>query len=221
MRQQKLFVATVGSVLSLGLAFTPVANADVSASAAVSSMYLWRGQNIGDGSPAVSGDLKYSQSGFYTGICGSSGDDTAGYEYDLFGGWAGEFEGFRVDLSAWNYVYPDGGQTDDTFGDLSEVVLGLGFGPVTFTYYDNVAGGSGYEYYTLGADYKQFNFLIGMAEPEAVDSGYMHLNAKYNYNANLSFTLSKVIEDEAEDTADEIDRDMNFVVSYALPIDLK
>ena len=222
MKYKKLLVAvTSGRIFSLGLALSQATNAEVSASAAVSSLYLWRGQNISDGSPAVSGELKYKESGFYTGIWGSSGDDTLGNEYDLFGGWGGEFEGIRVDASLWNYVYPDGNTTDDTFGDLSEVVLGLGYGPVTFTYYDNIAGATGYEYYTLSGDYAQFNALLGISDSAAADSDYMHLNLKYNYNANLSFTLAKIIDDDAEDTASELDHDPNFVVSYSLPLDLK
>src|SRR5690606_40104779 len=45
--------------------------------------------------------------------------------------------------------------------DLSEVILSLGYGPFSFAYYDNVAGGSGYEYYTLGASFGQFAVNVG------------------------------------------------------------
>ena len=66
-------------IAALALAGTAIvaspAMAEVSASAAVANMYLWRGIDLGDGSAAVSGDLVYSNSGAYVGIWVSSGDD--------------------------------------------------------------------------------------------------------------------------------------------------
>lgn len=198
---------TAGSI-----AVAPVALAEVSASVAVASTYLWRGYDLGSGTPAVSGDITVSEGGFYAGVWGSSGDEALGTEYDLYAGWGGEFGGLSVDLSVWNYIYPTGDAELD-FGDASEVILGLGFGPVSFTYYDNVAGGSGYEYYTLGAGFGSFSATLGLHDnPEGEDP--MHLDISYAYNDNLSFTISQLVEDE-----DEGD-DLKFVVSYSLPLDM-
>lgn len=211
------------SVMAAALS-APSAHAELSASAGVASTYLWRGYDLGSGTPAVFGDLKYSASGFYTGIWGSSGDTSAGTEYDLFAGYGtsfGEDDFFSVDISVWNYVYPTGpGYLDDEttaeleetdFGDLTDVVLSLGVGPVAFTYYDNVAGATSYEYYTLGGSFSAFSLLVGMHDnPEGEDP--VHLNLSYAYNDNLSFTFSQFVADEPEDD------DLKFVVSYSIPI---
>jgi uncharacterized protein (TIGR02001 family) len=202
----------------------PAAHAEVSASAGVASTYLWRGYDLGSGTPAVFGDLKYSNSGFYTGVWGSSGDTGAGTEYDLFAGYGtsfGENDFFSVDISVWNYVYPTGnGYVDDEstpeleetdFGDLTDVVLSVGVGPVAFTYYDNVAGATSYEYYTLSGSISAFSLLVGMHDNAEGDDP-VHVNLSYAFNDNLSFTLSQFVADEPEGD------DLKFVVSYSIPI---
>lgn len=214
---RKVLSNSVAAVVlaTTGLAVSGNAAAvEVSASAAVASTYLWRGYDLGSGTPAVSGDLSVSAGGAYAGIWGSSGDTAAGSEYDLFAGYGMEVGGLSIDLSVWNYNYPTGagytpGGTD--FGDLTDVVLSLGYGPFSFAYYDNVAGASGYEYYTLGAEFGQFAFLVGKHDNPAGEDP-VHLNITYSYNDNLSFTLSQFIEDKP------VDDDLKFVVSYSIPI---
>ena len=205
------------SVIAAG-AFAPVANAEVSASVGVASTYLWRGVDLGSGTPAVSGDLNYSAAGFYTGIWGSSGDTAAGTEYDLYAGYGisfGSDDMFSVDLSVWNYNYPTGPDEID-FGDLTEVVLSIGVGPVAFTMYDNIAAdgvpsANGYAYYTVSGGVGAFSLTVGMHD-NATGDDPVHVNLDYAYNDNLTFTLSQFVADEADDD------DMKFVVSYSLPI---
>lgn len=206
--------ASIAAAVIAAASFAPAANAEVSASAGVASMYYWRGIDLGDGSPAVYGDLKYTVGGAYVGIWGSSGDDTLGNEYDYFAGYGGEMGGFRYDLSVWNYNYSDLGARDDTTGELTEVIATLGFGPVTFQYYDNVAGSSGYEYYTLAGNLGQFTLKAGFHDTVG-DGDMTHVDLTYAYNSNLSFTLGKVVDEEEDGTYDD---DMNFVVTYSLPI---
>lgn len=217
-----------GSVAASALAvssFTSTAYAEVSASVGIATTYLFRGYDLGSGTPAVSGDLTYSNSGFYTGAWASSGDTEAGTEYDLYAGYGrsfGENDMFSVDLSVWNYIYPTGpgltdnpnaaditGETD--FGDWTEVALSVGVGPVAFTYYDNISGNAGYEYYTLSGTVAAFSLTVGMHDnPEGDDP--VHVNLGYAYSDNLAFTLSQFVTDEPEGD------DLKFVVSYSLPI---
>ncbi|MCK9467984.1 MAG: histidine kinase [Porticoccaceae bacterium] len=189
---------------------------EVSASAAVASTYLWRGYDVGSGTPAVSGDLVVSHGGAYAGIWGSSGDTSAGSEYNIFAGYAFEVGGLTVDLSVWNWIYPTtstiGGE-NARFGDISEVVLGLGYGRFRFAYYDNVAGDSGYGYYTLGADLGPFSLLVGQHNVPGGDDP-VHVDLSYAYNNNLSFTLSQFVSDEPADD------NLKFVVAYSFPINL-
>jgi len=220
---KKLLTASVAAIVaSMGLSAAAGA-AEVVATAAVANMYLWRGQDLGYGDPAVSGDLKVTESGFTLGAWGSSGDATNGTEYDVWAGYGGATGDFRYDLSFWTYVYPSTTKDDvdpdkDNIGKLSEGVLTLGYGPVTFMYYDNIAGAPNYYYYTLGATFGAFSALVGYStdkDPNDDTVDYTHLDISYAYNENLSFTLSQVV-DESPDTA--VDDDLKFVVKYAIPL---
>lgn len=223
-------VAVLGSTGLVSTATYAQMPGELSASAGVASMYLFRGIDLGDGSAAVFGDLVYSIGGAYVGVWGSSGDSALGNEYDLIAGYNGEAAGFSYGLGVINYNYSDAGlrdgvldEDDDTTGELTEVVATLGYGPVTAAYYDNVAGLAGFEYYTLAATMGQFTLLAGMHDFEEDDADMTHVDLSYAYNDRLAFTLSKVVEDDAEDKRaglDGYDDDLKVVVSYSLPIDL-
>lgn len=216
-------LAALGLAVSGSMLATQQATAfEVEASAAVSNMYFWRGQDLGNGSPAISGDIVVSQSGAYAGIWGSSGDDVLGNEYDLFAGYGGSVGDFSYDISVWNYVYPNDPSGEvDAIGTLSEVIASVGFGPATFTYYDNVAGGAGYEYYTLEAGAGSFSGKVGFSDSPGDGIDYYHLDLTYSYNDNLSFTVSKLDNKDSSESEGGANEDTLFVVAYSLPIDLK
>lgn len=211
-----------GSVMALS-AIAPVANAEVSASVGVASTYLWRGQDLGTGTPAVSGDLTYSRSGFYTGIWVSSGDTALGTEYDIYAGYGTEIGGLSVDLSVWTYVNPNIPTFDengdatidqrDTFGDATDAILGLGYGPVSFTWINNVIV-SDVNYFALGYSLEAFSLNYGFFVGDNANE-YSHLDLTYSYNDNLAFTFSQVVDDN--DNA--VDDDLKFVVSYSIPLE--
>lgn len=215
---KKLIASSVAAAVVSAASFAPVANAEVSASVGVASSYLWRGLDLGSGTPAVSGDLSYSAGGAYFGTWVSSGDTSAGTEYDLYAGYGGEAGGFSYDLSVWNYVYPGGGSQEDTFGDLTEVILGVGFGPVSFAWYENVATNGGdetYRYFTLGASHGAFSATVGHHDTKDTGLSMTHVDFSYAYNDNLTFTLSQVVKDQD----DSFDDDLKLVASYSLPIE--
>jgi uncharacterized protein (TIGR02001 family) len=219
---------------------------EVSASATVASMYLWRGLDLGNGAAAVSGDLTASIAGAYAGVWTSSGDSAAGNEYDLYIGYGGEVEDFSYDLSVWTYSYPTSPDDADTPEDerqgntfsLTDAILSLGYMGASFSYYMPLAGDEDYSYITLGYSAGAFGATLGMASGVAnvgettetvySDSDYMHLDLSYAYNDNLTFTVSKVIsqslkaDDAATSEEDEnyVDEDVKVVVSYSLPIEM-
>lgn len=216
---------TIKTLLATAVAASAIAApamAEVGASVGVASTYLWRGYDLGSGTPAVSGDLSYSNSGAYVGVWGSSGDTSAGTEYDLYAGYGMEFDsGFSFDISAWNYVYPTGGgytDGDTDIFELTDVILTVGFGPVSFSYYEPVAYGSGgdYNYYTLSGSFGAFSLTAGMHDNG--DDTAVHINLDYAYNDNLTFTLSQFTdkEDAAIFGADK--GDLKFVVGYSIPL---
>jgi hypothetical protein len=205
--KQKLIASAIALSAMAGFA-VPAAHADVTATVGAGNMYYWRGLDLGGGASAW-GDLKYSESGFYTGIWGGSGDGTMGNEYDLYAGYGAAIGDFKYDLSVWTYSYPSA-EAPLSPGDLSEAVLMLGYGPIAFTYYDNIAGGSGYTYMTLAATFGDFTVKYG----EHKDS-MSHVDLTYAFNSKVSFTLGKVVDDVDGAFSDEA----QFVVGFTLPIE--
>ena len=212
---KKLLVSSIAASAMAFSALAPVANAEVSASVGVANMYYWRGLDLGNGDPAVSGDINVSANGLYAGVWGSSGDAVLGQEYDLYLGYGGEAGGFSYDVSVWNYNYPsatdaNGLDASPDIGDLTEVVGSVGFGPVTATYYHGVQDLEDYWYATLEASFDKFSIKYGLHEHDLA-----HVDLSYAYNDNLSFMLGKVVDDVDE----AFDDDLKFVVSYSLPIE--
>lgn len=210
LRLSALSLAVAGA---MSVAAPTVANAEVAASVGIANMYLWRGQELGNGDAAISGDLSYSNSGFYTGIWASSGDSSNGSEYDLYAGYAAEFSGVSVDVSVWTYTYPNNSANKDP-GELSDAVISLGFAGLSATVYDNIAGGSGDIYYTLGYGYGAFSVLVGKHDLTKEESANeVHVDLGYAYNDNLSFTISQQVDNEGDNGRPK------FVVGYSLPIE--
>ena len=222
---KSLLAGAVATAAITAGTFAPVANAEVSASVGVASTYLWRGFDLGTGVPAVSGSLDYAESGFYAGIWGSSGDTSAGTEYDLYAGYGAEFGDFFFDVSVVNYLYPTGAfAEEESFGDFVEGIVSIGYGPVSFTYYDNLVGAEegeegryaaveDYYYYSLAVEFGAFSAAYGKHE-EGFDND-SHLDLSYAYNDNLAFTVSIPVDNDA----DEDTREPFFVVSYSMPIE--
>lgn len=216
----------LATAMTAGLAATTTQAADieVSASAAVANMYLWRGINLGsagetgNGVPAISGDLSVGVAGAYAGVWTSSGDAEYGQEYDLYLGYGGETGDFSYDLSIWSYNYSDGGATDETFTRNSEVILGMGFMGAEVGIYKQVGSDVDNDnmYYSLGYGISSFSGLVGYTDVGARGGDYTHLDLTYAYNDNISFTVSKIIDVET----DGLDEDPKVVVSYSLPIEL-
>jgi len=94
-------------VLATAAALTTpmVAQAELSANAAATSNYIWRGVTQSNDQAAVSGGVDFANSGFYAGVWASnlSGSE---YELDLYGGYSGEVSGFGYDVGIITYQYP-------------------------------------------------------------------------------------------------------------------
>ncbi|SMF12521.1 conserved hypothetical protein [Alteromonadaceae bacterium Bs31] len=224
---QKVLAAALAGSLALS-AVAPIASAEVSGSVGVASTYLWRGVDLGSGTPAVSGSLDYSASGFYAGIWGSSGDTANGTEYDLYLGYGGEAGKFSYDLSVWTYSYPTGAAQEElgTPGNLAEAVIALGYGPVSFSYFDAIAAptddAEDYTYMTLGLSLEAFSVTYGVHNEQGLDLS--HIDFSYAYNDNLSFTISAQIDNDNGDLEEGDEgyvgtTDPTFVVSYSMPIE--
>lgn len=208
---KKVLPLSVAAAVTLGALAAP-AMAEVEASVGLATTYLFRGLDLGGGSPAFSGDLSYSHdSGVYASVWTSSGDDSLGTEYDLIAGWGGEFGGVGVDIGLVNYVYPN---SDVEVGDFSEAYLGLSIADLSFYYYDNIAGAPGDAYYTVSYAMGKYSAAIGQYSADAADSDYTHLDLSYAYNDNVSLTLSTMLDEDTESATN----DTTLVLSYSMPV---
>jgi uncharacterized protein (TIGR02001 family) len=206
------------------MAVPMAAQAESSASVAVSNMYLWRGLNLSPNGGAVSGSLDYSHaSGFYAGVWGTSEDE--GSETDLYLGYGGEVSGFSYDVSYWEYVYPEerdaGKQLSISDSDASEYVISLGYGPGTFTAYINAdSDNDDNKYFTLSGEFGKFSATYGWWDLENPDDSdeYSHITLGYAATDELSFSVSKASSDRSDDLG--VEEDPLFAVTWAKSFDL-
>ena len=102
----KLKSAIAISTLVLMGATSTAAYAEVTANAAATSNYLWRGQEQTGGDAAISGGIDYAnESGFYAGTWASNASwaDEMTYELDLYAGFGGDInENMSYDVG---YIY--------------------------------------------------------------------------------------------------------------------
>lgn len=229
-----LMKKTLASAVAAATLAAVPAYAEVSASAGIASSYLFRGLDLGSGTPAVSGALNFNSNGFYSGIWGTSGDEARGAKYELSAGYNGNVGNFSYGLGAISYNYPS--QANSELGDYSDAVIMLGYGPVSFGAYIPVGkedSSGDYSYFTLGTSFRDFSFLLGMHSDDVAGGGVVgggivgcdvdagsskskcspvHLDVTYAYNDNLSFTVSQFIADAP------FEDKLKFVVSFGIPI---
>jgi len=205
----------IASAMTTGLVATQAAHAEVSASAAVASSYLWRGQNLSAGAAVVSGSLDYAnESGLYAGVWTSSGDSSLGTETDLYVGFAGEAGAVGFDIGYVTYLYTE--TAADEIDDAAEFYLGLSYDIAGLTLYKSSDSDVDGMYAVLGADIPDTSFSVALGSNFDTGSDYAHLDVTYAYNDQISFTASKIIDEEIEDSMDKSTR---YVVSYSLPIE--
>ncbi|WP_029408178.1 TorF family putative porin [Thiomicrorhabdus sp. Milos-T2] len=185
-----------------------VAQAGVSANAGLVSTYVFRGAlQTTTEKPTASAGLDYEHdSGFYIGTWGSSLEDSSSLEYDLYGGWGGEFSGVSVGLGATGYYYTD--SNADTYEEFN---ASLGYGPISIAY-DNgttgVKGGSDtwYTHKAISGTYAGFTGTYGVNEAEA-DKNMPYLQLDYGFEVAKGFdgTVSYIKAMDDDSTVDDKD----------------
>lgn len=226
--KQKLVAGAIALSAMAGFSVPAVHAAEVAASVSASNMYYWRGYDLGGGAALVA-DVNVSQSGFYSGIWASSGDELLGTEWDVYVGYGFEAGPVSVDFNYTTYMYPSvpGAGVDGVenlgFDDVSDVAVTLGFAAsedLSFKAMYRLGVGDlladdNYSYATVSATYAKFTALVG---EHSDDSGtydeVTHLDLSYAFNDKLTFTLGKVIDQGVSEANDEL----KFVATLSLPI---
>ena len=105
MKKSIVLATAVASVLASG-----VATADLSANAAVTSNYIWRGVTQTSDQAAGQGGIDWgNDSGIYAGTWVSNvnfANSDDGYEMDVYAGFAGEAGSIGYDIGVISYQYP-------------------------------------------------------------------------------------------------------------------
>ena len=218
-QMKKLLPVTGAAALAFTALATPIAaQAEVSSSAAIASMYLWRGQDISDHKPAMSGDITYSHdSGAYASLWVSS-EGTAGqsYEADVTIGYSGSAGDIGYDVGVYKIWYPE---TEQKFHEAGvETYVDISYMDYGFKAYVDTKGDKDYSYYTLYGGYEKFSALIGMNDADDDSGDYKHFDISYAATDSLSFTYSKVF---SRDDASTLATEPLIMLSYSIPVDMK
>lgn len=122
----------------------PPSDITITGTAAVVSQYRFRGLSQSNNQPVVQGSMTVSHSsGLYVSVWGSSASsngfndspiDIGGTEIDIYGGFAKDLGGVKVDVGVYGYIYPGSGNTNggqnsnyvEVYGSLAKTL-----GPVT------------------------------------------------------------------------------------------
>jgi uncharacterized protein (TIGR02001 family) len=163
------------------------AEPELSANVALTTDYVWRGYSQTLEDPAIQGGFDFEHdSGFSVGVWGSNVDfgDSANMEFDIYGGYSGEFgDGFSYGVGLIYYMYPGTISTEDY--DWLEFNGSLGWGPVTFAInysndvynsdetgiYYNLSAGHEIQGFSLAAGIGYYDYdagAIGNASDESV-----------------------------------------------------
>ncbi len=236
MHKSTLSLITAGIVLAAGNA-----QADsLTANAAASNNYIWRGltQSINEG--AISGGIDYvADSGFYVGTWASNVSYAAGdafsYEHDIYGGYAGEASGFSYDIGYLYYNYDADANFDfgEIYGSIGMGAFTLGINILTNT---EATEGVGQDFGFGEATYTYLDYAVDIRDglELGLHIGYHQgdFNEAFNgvpgdyfdYNVSLSKDgFSFMITDTDLDDAgpDGLDNDeIKFVVGYAMDFEL-
>ena len=149
----------------------------VSANAALTTDYRFRGVSLSGGDPAIQGGVDVAHdSGFYVGTWASSidgGDAYGEMEFDIYGGWSGNVaEGVTVDVGLLYYLYPTEELGLDT--DYWEPYASVGFnlGPAEAT----VGAAYAWEQDSLGGEDNLYVYTdLGVGIPSTPVSLSAHL----------------------------------------------
>ncbi len=191
----------------------------LSANAAVTNNYLWRGLEQTNGKSAISGGIDYaSDSGFYAGTWVSNADWSAEmtYELDFYGGFSGEVNGLGYDLGVIYYAYPD--SKDDV--DFSEISASISYGVFSLSY-AVLADAE-------GADFADDSYIAGdvsLELPSEIELSLHIGTGTDEFYAGESFidysaSLSKSGFTFGVSKTDLTGQDMKVFISYGIDIDL-
>lgn len=212
----KLSLITTAIVSTLFV--SQAALAQTSANFGATTNYMWRGVSQSDDTASIFGGIDYvDDSGFYAGMWIGSLSSGLGSESDFYLGFSGESGDFTYDVGYVYYVYTE--LDDSDFGEvyLNGEFKNFGFG-LAYTLNSQVDEGSAFDsgdiYYhisyggiDLGNEF-ELSLTAGVYtfDADAVDS-YSHFQADIS-KGEFTVGISKATDDNG------IDDDIKFIASW-------
>jgi len=229
MKKTLLSVALTSVLASTAMVSTSaVAVEGLSANAAVTSNYLWRGLEQTGGASAVSGGIDYSaDSGFYAGTWASNaswGDMKT--ELDLYFGFGGDIsEDVSYDVGYVYFAYPDSVADENAFSEIYGSVSTAGFTFGLAVLAASEAGGDGAEF--GDSLYASIDYSIPLESGAEIalhigDYSGDFSTESTDFGASISkdgLTFGVSSTTFSDDVAAD-EEDAKFYVSYALDFDL-
>lgn len=198
--------------------FTTQAHAveGLSANAAVTNNYIWRGVTQTDDQAAVSGGIDFNaKSGFYAGAWASNVKaGTANSELDLYLGYGFELDELTFDMGYLYYGYPGG---DDL--DFSEVYVSANWDFLTVGY--NVLANA-----DVNKDFGDDDYIfvdLAFEVSEGLELGFHYGSSSFDSSEDYSdygVSLSKNGFTFALTDTDRNGDDMKVAVTYSVDFDL-
>jgi len=188
----------------------------LSANAAVTNNYIWRGVTQTDDQAAVSGGIDFNaKSGFYAGAWVSNVKyGTANSELDLYVGYGFEVGEFTFDVGFLNYGYPAGDDLDfsEVYGSVNWEFLTVGYNVLA----DSDAGGD------FGDD--DYIFVdMAFEVSDGLELGFHYGSSSFDAGDDYSdygVSLSKNGFTFAITDTDNSGDDMKVAISYSIDFDL-
>jgi len=193
------------------VAMVPAASqAGVSANIGMVSNYVFRGIEQTESASASAGLDFESDSGFYIGTWAA--DVESGLEYDLYGGWAGEFEGVSLGLGASGFYYTDTA-FDSTY---EEVNASIGYGMFTIGYdkgtYKPSSGDVDYDHKYLSVAYEDFSATYGVNDGDIDSSDDALSYLDLGYSTELAAGFDGSINFVATSSEDNATKDQSYLI---------
>lgn len=195
MKKQSLILATaVAATLA-----SSVATAELSANAAASTNYIWRGVTQTGDNAALSGGIDWSgDSGLYAGIWVSNLGPGLGQEVDLYAGYGLELaDDMGLDIGAIVYDYPLNPNTRfaEVYANLavSNVTAGVAMTVSAGSANKGAAFDSGDLYASVSADFEPFTVYAGTYMYDANPAGatdYIHYGVSMSKD-DFTFSIDK------------------------------
>jgi uncharacterized protein (TIGR02001 family) len=187
-----------------------VSQAGASANIGMVSNYVFRGIEQTESASASAGLDFENDSGFYIGTWAA--DVEKGLEYDLYAGWAGEFEGVSLGLGATGYYY-----TDTAFDSpYEEVNASIGYGMFTVGYdkgvYKPSSGNVDYDHKYVSMAYDDFSATYGVNDGDIDTSDDAISYLDLGYSTELAAGFDGSINFVATSSEDSATKDQSYLI---------